>query len=96
MSGRPSDEVWITNQLVNIAGVWQSGADIKVSYTYDTKSWGVLNGRVSGVYINEYVIQSLPTDAPFDYAARIPAPACIPVTGSTPSLAGPSRAGPPG
>jgi iron complex outermembrane recepter protein len=68
MSNRPSDEVWITNQLVNIAGVWQSGADIKVSYTYDTKTWGVLSARVSGVYLSEYVIQSLPTDTPFDYA----------------------------
>jgi iron complex outermembrane receptor protein len=68
MSNRPSDEVWITNQLVNIAGVWQSGADVKVSYTYDTKTWGVLSARVSGVYLSEYVIQSLPTDTPFDYA----------------------------
>lgn len=68
MSNRPSDEVWITNQLVNIAGVWQSGADIKVSYTYDTKTWGVISARMSGVYLSEYVIQSLPTDTPFDYA----------------------------
>jgi iron complex outermembrane receptor protein len=68
MSSRPSDEVWITNQLVNIAGVWQSGADIKVSYTYDTKTWGVLSARLSGVYLHEYVVQSLPTSAPFDYA----------------------------
>ncbi len=69
MSNRPSDEVWITNQLVNIAGVWQSGADVKVSYTYDTKTWGVLSARTSAVYLNEYVIQSLPTDTPFNYAA---------------------------
>ncbi|MBA4137756.1 MAG: hypothetical protein C0518_10610 [Opitutus sp.] len=67
MSDRPSDTVWITNQLVNIAGVWQSGADIKVNYTYDTGTWGVLTGRISGVYLNDYVIQSLPTSAPFDY-----------------------------
>jgi iron complex outermembrane receptor protein len=68
MSNRPSDEVWITNQLVNIAGVWQSGADIKVSYTSDTKTWGVISARTSAVYLNEFVIQSLPTDTPFDYA----------------------------
>jgi len=68
LSSRPSDSVWITNQLVNIAGVWQSGADVKVSYTHDTQSWGVLTGRVSAVYLNDYNIQSLPTQAPFDYA----------------------------
>jgi iron complex outermembrane receptor protein len=68
MSNRPSDEVWITNQLVNIAGVWQSGADFKVSYRYDTKSWGELSARLTGVYLNEYVIQSLPTSTPFNYA----------------------------
>jgi iron complex outermembrane receptor protein len=68
MSDKPSDTVWITNQLTNIAGVWQSGADIKVSYTHDTNSWGVLTGRLSMVYLNDYFIQSLPTSAPFNYA----------------------------
>lgn len=68
MSDRPSDTVWITNQLTNISGVWQSGADIKVSYTHDTNTWGVLNYQLSAVYLDEYVIQSLPTSAPFDYA----------------------------
>lgn len=68
MSNRPSDSVWITNQLVNIAGVWQSGLDGRVSYTYDTDTWGKLRGSVTATYINEYVIQSLPTSAPFDYA----------------------------
>lgn len=68
MSDKPSDSVWITNQLVNIAGVWQSGTDVKVSYTYDTKSFGVLSGRLSGIYLHEYVIQSLPDVDPFDYA----------------------------
>ncbi|MCW5548287.1 MAG: TonB-dependent receptor [Opitutaceae bacterium] len=67
MSDKPSDTVWITNQLTNIAGVWQDGADIKVSYTHDTNSWGVLSARLSAVYLNSYVIQSLPTSAPFDY-----------------------------
>lgn len=69
MSDKPSDTVWITNQLTNIAGVWQSGADLKVSYTHDTNSWGVLSGRLSMVYLNDYFIQSLPTSAPFDYAS---------------------------
>ncbi len=67
MSNRPSDEVWISNKLVNIAGVWQQGADFKASYSYDTKKWGVVSGRITGVYLEEYVVQSLPTDAPYDY-----------------------------
>lgn len=67
MSDKPSDTVWITNQLTNIAGVWQDGADLKVSYTHDTNSWGVLSARLSAVYLNSYFIQSLPTSAPFNY-----------------------------
>lgn len=69
MSNRPSDTLWITNQLVNIAGVWQDGADFKVSYMHDTNSWGVLTGRLSAVYLNSYSIQSLPTSAPTDFAS---------------------------
>lgn len=68
MSNRPSDEVWISNQLVNIAGVWQSGLDVSASYTYDTGSWGELRGGVTGTYINEYSIKSLPTSPSFNYA----------------------------
>lgn len=67
MTNRPSDEVWISNALVNVAGVWQSGMDMKVGYTYDTKSWGVLKGTTSMTYIHEYFIQSLPSSAPYNY-----------------------------
>ncbi|MCW5547366.1 MAG: TonB-dependent receptor [Opitutaceae bacterium] len=68
MSDRASDSVWITNQFTNIAGVWQSGADLKVGYSHDTGSWGALSGRLSLIYLNEYFIQTLPTSAPFDFA----------------------------
>lgn len=70
MSNRPSDEVWITNQLVNLAGVWQSGADFTVRYKHDTRTNGIFDGSVTGTYIHEYVIQNLPTSAPTDYAGR--------------------------
>ncbi len=68
MSNRPSDEVWITNQLVNVAGVWQDGMDVSASYTWDSKTMGVFRGQVNGTYIRSYIIQSLPTSAPFNYA----------------------------
>jgi iron complex outermembrane recepter protein len=70
MSNRPSDEVWISNQLVNLAGVWQSGADFSVRYRYDTGDMGVLNFGVTGTHIKEYYIQSLPTSAPVEYSGR--------------------------
>lgn len=70
MSNRPSDEVWISNALVNVAGVWQSGADVSLRYRHDTTDLGVFNFQLTGTYINEYAIQSLPSSAPVDYAGR--------------------------
>lgn len=68
MSNRPSDEVWISNQLVNIAGVWQDGLDLRASYKWDTQTMGVFRVELAGTYIRSYVIQSLPTSSPFNYA----------------------------
>lgn len=68
MSSRPSDTVWISNSIVNVAGYWQSGADLRVRYARDTGNMGLFSGQLTMSYINEYVIQSLPTSAPFDYA----------------------------
>lgn len=67
MTNRPSDEVWISNQLVNIAGVWQSGADVRVRYNWDTESMGKFNAALSMVYLNNYHIQSLPGGNAFNY-----------------------------
>lgn len=67
MTNRPSDEVWITNQLVNVAGVWQSGADVRVRYKWDTQNMGRFNAALSMVYLNNYNIQSLPGGADFNY-----------------------------
>ena len=68
LSSRPSDTVWISNSIVNVAGFWQSGADLRVSYTYDTESRGSFSGQITTSYINDYFIQSLPTSTPIDYA----------------------------
>jgi iron complex outermembrane recepter protein len=68
MSNRPSDEVWITNQLLNLAGVWQQGMDLRVSYRYDTQSWGVLNAQVNGIYLYEYNVQNIPDGDIDEYA----------------------------
>jgi iron complex outermembrane recepter protein len=67
MTNRPSDEVWISNQLVNVAGVWQSGADIRVRYNWDTESMGKFNAALSMVYLHNYHIQSLPGGTSFNY-----------------------------
>lgn len=63
-----SDAVWMTNPRLNIAGVWQSGADVSVDYAYDTKSWGKLDLSLTGTYIHEYVQQTLPTSLPGNFA----------------------------
>ncbi|MBX3738086.1 MAG: TonB-dependent receptor [Candidatus Didemnitutus sp.] len=63
-----SDAVWLTNPALNIAGTWQDGADVRLDYHYDTKTKGRFNVSVSGTYIHSYVIQNLPTTAPFDFA----------------------------
>ncbi len=67
ITNRPSDEVWISNQLVNVAGVWQSGADIRVRYNWDTESMGKFNAALSMVYLHNYNIQSLPGGTSFNY-----------------------------
>jgi iron complex outermembrane receptor protein len=63
-----SDAVWMTNPRLNIAGVWQQGADITLDYVYDTGSWGKLDFTLNGTYIHEYVQQTLPTSAPANFA----------------------------
>jgi iron complex outermembrane receptor protein len=62
-----SDAVWMTNPALNIAGVWQAGADVTVEYRYDTGSWGRLDASVTGTYIHEYVQQTLPTSLPGNF-----------------------------
>jgi iron complex outermembrane receptor protein len=54
ITNRASDSVWLSNSLINIAGVDQSGLDFKVGYTYETDTLGTFSGRLSGVWLAEY------------------------------------------
>jgi iron complex outermembrane receptor protein len=68
LSSRPSDSVWISNSIVNVAGFWQSGADLRISYSKEVEGRGTFSGQITTAYINDYFIQSLPTSAPIDYS----------------------------
>ncbi len=63
-----SDAVWLTNPALNIAGAWQSGADIRIDYAYDTKTMGRFKATVSGTYIHDYSTKSLPTTDSFNFS----------------------------
>jgi iron complex outermembrane receptor protein len=67
LTSRPSDEVWISNSKVNVAGAWQDGMDLKLTYKHDTGGWGRVNTTVAGTYLREYVFQTLPTTPPTNY-----------------------------
>jgi iron complex outermembrane receptor protein len=67
MSANPSDAVWISNSIVNVAGVWQDGMDIQLAYNFDTKNFGRFKVSSAATYLRQYVIQSLPTDNPSNY-----------------------------
>ena len=67
MTSRPSDEVWIVNSKLNVAGYWQDGMDVQMSYKYDTQGWGRLNGTLAGTFLRNYVVQTLPSSAAIGY-----------------------------
>ncbi|MSU24019.1 MAG: TonB-dependent receptor [Opitutus sp.] len=67
MTSRPSDEVWISNANVNVAGYWQDGMDLKANYKFDTQGWGRLQVSTAGTFLRNYVVQTLPTSAPVGY-----------------------------
>lgn len=73
-----SDAVWVTNPALNIAGIWQSGADLRVDYDHDTKTWGRLGASVALTYIQNYTVQNLPTTAPFNFADSFSATSTYP------------------
>lgn len=56
-----SDAVWMTNPTLNIAGVWQSGFDLRVDYTHSTSNWGKFVGSLTTTYLHDFWIQNLPT-----------------------------------
>ena len=63
MTNRPSDEVWISNAIVNVAGYWQDGMDLAASYKWTQQGLGNFNASLAGTYIREYAVQSLPNGA---------------------------------
>jgi iron complex outermembrane receptor protein len=67
LTNRASDEVWIKNGNVNVAGAWQDGADISLNYKYDTGDIGRFTLTSVGTYLRKYVFQALPSQAPIEY-----------------------------
>ncbi len=67
ITNRPSDDVWYTNQNVNVAGAWQDGMDLQFSYKHDTSGWGRVTTTVAGTYLRRYVFQALPISTPDGY-----------------------------
>ncbi len=67
VTARPSDEIWISNNKVNVAGYNQDGLDLRATYDYPTQGWGKLRGTVVGTYLRSYFVQDLPSSAPRAY-----------------------------
>ncbi|MBA4138739.1 MAG: hypothetical protein C0518_15645 [Opitutus sp.] len=67
ISGNLADATWLTNPVLNIAGNWQSGADLRLDYDYDAGSLGKFKLSSVLTYIHEYVQQALPTTAPANF-----------------------------
>src|SRR5262249_46800036 len=54
MTSRPSDEVWITNSQVNVAGYQQDGLDLKAEYKFNTISSGRFVVSTAGTFLRNY------------------------------------------
>lgn len=59
-----SDAIWVTNPALNISGVWQKGADVRLDYTHATNTWGRFDITLAATYIHNYIIQTLPSVPP--------------------------------
>ncbi|MBA4135955.1 MAG: hypothetical protein C0518_01410 [Opitutus sp.] len=66
-AGAPAS-VWMTNPARNVAGLEQSGADLRIDYAYDTGGWGHFNASIAATYLHDYIVQTTPTSTPVDYA----------------------------
>lgn len=67
LTSRASDEVWIKNSNVNVAGAWQDGMDLTLNYKYDVRDWGRFTLTSTGTYLRKYVFQALPSQPPVEY-----------------------------
>jgi len=64
-----SDAVWVSDQLVNLAGVWQSGVDVTARYFFNTDSAGRFDFSTSVAYFKEFVFEPLPGQT-YDYTGQ--------------------------
>lgn len=67
MTDRPSDEIWISNAIVNVAGYWQDGVDLKIDYKYNAGNLGTFDLSTAGTFIRQYVVQVLPSSPATGY-----------------------------
>lgn len=67
VTARPSDEIWITNSIVNVAGYWQQGFDFTLNQKWTMEGIGRFQAVVVGTYLHEYFVQVLPGSNPTDY-----------------------------
>ena len=68
VTGRPSDEIWISNNIVNVAGYWQDGFDVNATYNYTLgQGWGKLRLNTAGTFVRNYYVQTLPSSPAVGY-----------------------------
>lgn len=67
ISGIAADSVWLTNPVLNISGLWQAGADLRLDYQHDTAGWGKFSFTGVATYIHEYWVHTVPTLNPNNF-----------------------------
>ncbi|HEY0945062.1 MAG TPA: TonB-dependent receptor [Opitutaceae bacterium] len=65
-----SDNVYVEDILINVAGLEQSGYDLKIDYTHQTPTMGRFDFSSTWTFINKFVFQSLPDTAAQDYSGQ--------------------------
>lgn len=64
--GHAPDDIYVTDTLVNIAGVKLSGFDLKLNYTYNADNVGRFDFSSNIGYYSKYEVTSLPGSTPED------------------------------
>jgi iron complex outermembrane receptor protein len=67
ITNRPSDEVWLSNSYVNVAGAWQDGMDLSLRYDYTIVDFGRFSLTSTGTYLRQYVFLPAAGLATTDY-----------------------------
>lgn len=63
------DEVWVSDSKINIAGLQQTGLDVKVSYNFTTESIGSFEVGSSLAWINSFKEKTLPDQDEYNFAS---------------------------